>query len=88
MKTDGSEEKKCNDVLSSATSMKMFYHSCQLHRRNWCHAGLLKASHAISTINECLSVRQDADEVGGQTCTLNMQIQANSGRYKPSFTRW
>lgn len=27
-------------------------------------------------INECLSVRQDADEVGGQT-TLNMQIQAD-----------
>lgn len=68
--------KKCNDVLSSATSMKMFYHSCRQHRRNWCHAGLPKASHAISTINECLSVRQDADEVGGQT-TLNMQIQAD-----------
>lgn len=33
-------------------------------------------SHAISTINECLNVRQDADEVGGQT-TLNMQIQAD-----------
>lgn len=40
------------------------------------HTGLPKASHAISTINECLSVRQDADEVGGQT-TLNMQIQAD-----------
>lgn len=68
--------KKCKDVLSSATSMKMFYHSCRQHRRNWCHTGLPKASHAISTINECLSVRQDADEVGGQT-TLNMQIQAD-----------
>lgn len=68
--------KKCNDVLSSTTSMKMFYHSCRQHRRNWCHTGLPKASHAISTINECLSVRQDADEVGGQT-TLKMQIQAD-----------
>lgn len=76
MKTDGSEEKNatmyCPPILQWKCSAIPVDNTGEIDATQ----DYRVPSHAISTINECLSVRQDADEVGGQT-TLNMQIQAD-----------